>query len=390
MKRHLAGTLIIAAGIGLTGCQAPSLGGLAFWNRNGSSATASTAPDVGKQKYSGLASQFGGGDPHRPMGQASAGSTALGQARPSEEQNFFAASWKKTTAAVTGASTAVTGAFAARPKIAAAEDDPVRLDNMPKKIGPDVYVSVARLLENQGKFAEAEEKYREALRAEPADLNALVGIARLYDRQGQSAKAIETYFKAAQAHPNEALVHNDLGLCFRRQHELDKSIVAMQKAVQLAPENAKYHNNLAAVLVDAGRNDEALRELTALNTTAVAHYNLAQLLEQKSERGLAVQHLQQAVALDPSLIPARDMLAQLNGSAAAAVASLPAARQSATSAFAVGPAAPTGSNSVAEVAEAPSYHVGDDSGPAASLAQRPDYSGSASRASGIRSLPPIE
>lgn len=390
MKRQWAGTLIITAGIGLTGCQAPSLGGLAFWNRNGNSASASTAPDVGKQKYSGLASQFGGGDPHRPMGQSPAGSTALGQARSSDEQSFFAASWKKTTAAVTGASTAVTGAFAARSKSAAVDDDPVSLDTMPKKIGPGVYVSAARLLENQGNFAEAEEKYREALRAEPTDLNALVGIARLFDRQGQSSKAVETYYKAAQAHPNEALVHNDLGLCFRRQRELEKSIFAMQKAVQLAPENAKYHNNLAAVLVEAGRHEEALRELTALNTTALAHYNLAHLLEQKSERGLAVQHLQQAVALDPSLIPAHDMLAQLNGAAPAAATSLPAARQSATSAFAASPAVPTASNSAAEAAESPSYHVGDDSGPAASLAQRPALSGAASHASGIRSLPPIE
>ena len=386
MKRRLAGTLILTAGMGLTGCQAPSLGGLAFWNRNNSSATASTTPDVGKQKYSGLASQFGGGDPHRPMGQSPAGSTALGQARPSEEQSFFTASWKKTSAAVTGASAAVTGAFAVKPKINAPEDDPISLDRMPKKIGADVYVSAARLLENQGKYAEAEEKYRDALRAAPTDLSALVGMARLFDRQGQGSKAVETYLKAAQAHPGEALVHNDLGLCLRRQRELDKSVAALQKAVQLQPDNAKYHNNLAAVLVDAGRYDEALQQLTALNTTAVAHYNLAHLLEQKSQRGLAVEHLQQALKLDPGLIPAQDMLAQLSGPpSSGAIASLPAARATASLAPATSPAAPAASAFLPQSAEPPSYHIGDDSSPAASVAQRPQW-----QTSGVRPLPPIE
>jgi hypothetical protein len=54
MKRQVVKALILGAGIGLTGCQSPSGGGLAFWNRNDST-VASTAPDVGKQKYNLLA-----------------------------------------------------------------------------------------------------------------------------------------------------------------------------------------------------------------------------------------------------------------------------------------------------------------------------------------------
>jgi tetratricopeptide (TPR) repeat protein len=388
MKRQVVKAIVLGAGIGLTGCQAPSLGGLAFWNR-GSSATASTAPDVGKQKYSGLASQFGGGDPHRPMGASSAGSTAIGQARPPED-NFLMASWKKTSAAVGGA---VGGALAVKPKIDAPEDDPLRLDKVPKKIGPEVYVSAARLLENQGKFLDAEEKYKEALRAAPNDLNALVGLARLYDRQGQSSKAVETYVRAAQLYPAEGLVHNDLGLCYRRQRELEKSVVALQKAVQLQPENTKYRNNLAAALVDIGRKDEALRELSAVCAPAVAHYNLAHLLEQKSQRAQAVQHLRQALALDSGLTAAQDMLVQLTGESDAALPAFPG-----SAASAVGPVSALSPASMpsqaapsiyaAQAAESASYHIGDDSSPAASMAQKPNWNAGAG--AGAKPLPPIE
>src|SRR5207247_1633365 len=80
------------------------------------------------------------------------------------------------------------------------------------------------------------------------------------------------------------------------------------------PDNAKYRNNLAAALVDAGKENESFTELTAANPPAVAHYNLAYLLNEKGQRASAITHLQQAVAFDPSLKPASDMLAQLGGS----------------------------------------------------------------------------
>ena len=142
MNRRIAWTLFAGAGIGLAGCQGPMFGGLAAWNRGGS--MASTSPDVGKQKYSGLSQQVAGDQP----------TSGLGGGRPANNDGFLLASWKKTTAAITGGSTV-------RKVTAPPEDDPLRLDRMPKKIGPEVYVAAARLLENNSKFDEAEGKYQE-------------------------------------------------------------------------------------------------------------------------------------------------------------------------------------------------------------------------------------
>jgi len=381
MKRTIAVTFLVGAGISLSGCQSPSLGGLGIWNRNDSVA-GSTAPDVGRQKFNGL-SQFAGDQPHA-MGQAQSGTAPLGGPKPGANDGFLMASWKKTTAAVTGAATST------KARIPVAEDDPLRLDRVPKKIGPEVYVGAARLLENQGKYAEAEAKYREALRAAPSDLNSLVGLARLHDRQGESQKAIEVYHKVIQAHPNNGLVFNDLGLCYRRQRQLDKSLSAFRKAVDLQSDNAKYRNNLAAALIDAGRSDEAYHELAALNSPAVAHYNLAYLLQQRGLRADATRHLQEAIGIDPSLTPAHDMLAQLgNNTAQAPTTTQPAPRMASQSKeevsapYAAGAADPSVYTSAPQVETPatalppPSYHVGDDASAAAETAQRTNWGSAA-------------
>jgi Flp pilus assembly protein TadD len=402
MKRTFAVTFLVGSGIALSGCQSPSLGGLAIWNRNNSSIAGSTAPDVGRQKFSGLSQQLAA-DQQRPVGQAQSGTAPLGGAKPAANDGFLMASWKKTTAAMTGSATT-------KAKLPAVEDDPLRLDRVPKKIGAEVYVGAARLLENNGNFPEAEGKYREALRAAPNDLSALVGLARLYDRQGESQKAIDAYLKAAQAHPGEGIVFNDLGLCYRRQRQLDKSLSAFHKAIELQPDNAKYRNNLAAALVDAGRTEEAYQELAAVNSPAVAHFNVAYLLQQKGLRADATRHVQEALRLDPALAPAQDMLAKLGGNTApaAATATQPAPRMTSPSKEEVVAPYASGAGegnvytstpqveSPAAALPPPSYHVGDDAPSAVETAQRTNW-GSAAWAlppvdskGGNRPLPPVD
>src|SRR5438128_1516651 len=118
MKRHLAFTFVLGSGIGLVGCQSPMLGGLPIIGRGTS--TASTAPDVGQQKFSGLSQQLSSAKP---------ATTGMGGNRAPADTGIFA-SWKKATASFTGAS-------AVRPKVNIPEDDPLRLDKLPRKIGPE-------------------------------------------------------------------------------------------------------------------------------------------------------------------------------------------------------------------------------------------------------------
>jgi len=153
--------------------------------------------------------------------------------------------------------------------------------------------------------------------------------------------------------------------------------------VELQPDNSKYRNNLAAALVDAGRADDAVRHLSMSGSPAVAHYNVGFMLLQKEQRAEAGRHLQQALALDPGLTPAREMLAQLGGESPAQPQlarpqfSQAAPRTAAQPRYAAEETYAPPARTQGDTPSAPqTYHIGDD-GAAAETAQRPHWNGAA-------------
>jgi tetratricopeptide (TPR) repeat protein len=285
-RRQLALMLLLATGTSF-GCKAMP------WSSNSGSPTASAAPSAGQHQYEALSKDFSSGAKSAGVGGPSA---------PPASDNFLVAGWKKTTGALAAPFSA---------KTPADSDDPVSLANQPKKVGPAVYISAAQILENQGKFAEAEAKYQAALKASPHDLHTLVGLARCYDRQGKSEKAIETYSKAAKHHPKSSLVQNDLGLCYARQRSTDNAVLHLKKAIELQSDNVRYYNNLATVLVEAGRADEAVQQLSRVNSPAIAHYNVACLLHRQGKVEQSAVHLRLVLAQDQNLHQARELLASM-------------------------------------------------------------------------------
>jgi Tfp pilus assembly protein PilF len=248
------------------------------------------------------ASMFGGGASTASAGTAPAAAPAAA--------NPVAKAWKSTTGAVSSALTI-------KPKTVPA-DDPVSLDSKPAKISANTYIATGRLLESRQELAKAQQEYEKAVKVEPTNLTALVSLARLQDRQARPDLAVATYHKALKAHPNSALVYNDLGLCYARKRDLASAVAMLHKAVEIESGKPSYRNNLATVLVEAGRADEALRQLQSVHSPAAAHYNLAYLLNHRGQADLARRHLQQALELDPGLSQAREMLAQISGGAAGA------------------------------------------------------------------------
>lgn len=287
-RRQLALTLLLGLSTSV-GCKAMP------WSSSAEPTAGPTiaAPNAGQQRYELLAKEF-------PQQSAAAG--IGGPAAPPSE-NWFVSSWKKTAAAISAP-------FAATPVVE--NDDPVSLSTDVGKIDPSVYIAAAHILENQGKFADAEAKYQTALKSSPSDLNTLVSLARCYDRQGKGPQAIETYKKALKAHPKSALAYNDAGLCYARQKQTTEAVQHLNKAIELQPANTRYYNNLATVLVEAGRADEAYQHLARINSPAIAHYNVACLLHAQGKFDLSARHLRLALQQDGNLAEARELLASMN------------------------------------------------------------------------------
>lgn len=273
-----------------TGCKSP----WGWWGGgSGNSMYGSATPDLSKQKYDGLSQDYSGG----------AGSAY--KSPTSGDENYLSSTWKKSTAAVGSA-------FSWQSKPAATED-PTSLDSKHKPVGPDVFIAAGRMYETQGKFNEAHVQYEKALKASPNDLASLISIARLHDRQGNFPKAIESYNRAAKAHPKSGLVQNDLGLCYARHKDNNQAVASLTQACEFAPKNPKYRNNLATVLVECGRTDEAFRQLKAINSEGVAHYNLAVMLTSRGKQEEAASHLHLALQAEPGLQSAQELLAQVTG-----------------------------------------------------------------------------
>jgi Tfp pilus assembly protein PilF len=97
-------------------------------------------------------------------------------------------------------------------------------------------------------------------------------------------------------------------MCHARRGNLDVALGTLQHAVLLDAKNPLYRNNLALVLVDAGRPEDAFQQLVAAHGEAVAHYNLGFIQLERNMRDQASAHFQRALALNPQLDVARQML----------------------------------------------------------------------------------
>ncbi len=243
------------------------------------------------------------------------GATSPGNAAVPQGGNPVSSTFKKATRSVVDALTI-------KPKVVKARD-PTSLSSPTGPIGPDLYVTAARLAESNEEFGDAQTQYEKALAVQADYLPALVGLSRLHHRRGDVDLSIHYGRQAVEADPKSAVAHNDLGLCYARQRQFDAAIQSLSQAVQLQPRSKLYRNNLAASLVFAGRLNEAQMHLGQAHGDAAVQYNLGYLLYQQGRTDECVAYFQRALRLDPQLRPAAQMLMRLRAPGSAPTVARP-------------------------------------------------------------------
>lgn len=176
---------------------------------------------------------------------------------------------------------------------------------------PQLYTAMAEMSQRSGNADQARSLYQKALSLDPNDLNALLGAAHMEDRLGRLDVALPLYERAVSVVPSNASAMNDLALCLARKGELASAQRVLEKAVQLEPQNTLYRNNIAKVLVEMNCTDQAVGHLSTVHAPAVAHYNMGVLLSQRGRHAEATRYLITATAIDPSMGPAHQLLAEL-------------------------------------------------------------------------------
>ena len=120
------------------------------------------------------------------------------------------------------------------------------------------WVVLGRLYRVEHNSVEAEKTYNEALKADPANEDALTGLALLYSDVGDTRRAIEKLKAVTDKSPSERTLAL-LARSYRELRDYKSAAEALERAVALAPEDTRLTAELAEDLFLCNRLDEALR-----------------------------------------------------------------------------------------------------------------------------------
>jgi tetratricopeptide (TPR) repeat protein len=114
-----------------------------------------------------------------------------------------------------------------------------------------------------GRFGEAAEHLRSALRLDPGMADAHSSLGGVLAAQGRNEDAVGEYEQAIRLDPGLAFAHANLGLALAAQNRTDESIEAFRRAIALEPRQPQWRYTLATLLARRGDRNLAIEELRA-------------------------------------------------------------------------------------------------------------------------------
>ncbi len=213
---------------------------------------------------------------------------------------------------------------------------PGRLDVMPQ-VNASTYVAHGHLLERQGNYEAAADRYRKALELTPGLLVARNRLGVTLNRLGQHAEASEQFRRALALQPELAYLHNNLGFSLYMEGKYAEAEQEVARALELCDAFPRARMNHGLALGKLGRYDEARAEFMQAGSEADAHYNVALLQIDARRYADAARSLEQALSIEPksdiirqqlyevARLAAQQEAAELAASISAAQATDPAA-----------------------------------------------------------------
>jgi tetratricopeptide (TPR) repeat protein len=166
---------------------------------------------------------------------------------------------------------------------------------------------MGRILESQGRLADAAEAYRHATDAVRPDDAALAWLLKGHERRllGDDAGAVDAYQRAADAAPSAISPLFLLAEAAARQRDFQRAEAVYQRLLQLSPADLYARLALAEVWLNAGDTRRAgeLFELIAAQVpdSGRASAYLGHMALQRGDPREASRRLEEAVAREPEL-----------------------------------------------------------------------------------------
>ncbi len=122
----------------------------------------------------------------------------------------------------------------------------------------DAHLTLGHIEEKNDFPSSALNHYRECLKLNPDNSEAMLALGVLLTRAGQVAEA-EKYLSAClKIMPESALLHNNLSAVYLRLNKIEQASFHLQKLIQLQPENPVAYYNLGMIKLREGRSDESV------------------------------------------------------------------------------------------------------------------------------------
>jgi tetratricopeptide (TPR) repeat protein len=126
---------------------------------------------------------------------------------------------------------------------------------------------------------------------------------------GRYVEAVENYKRALRIEPNNAETYNSLGIALRALERLDEAVESYRKAVDLEPDFCGAYNNLGIALNAQGHWPEAMasyrRALDLEPGLAEVYYNFANCLRDQCRLPEAIENYRKAIELRPGYADAK-------------------------------------------------------------------------------------
>ena len=148
----------------------------------------------------------------------------------------------------------------------------------------------------QGRLADAEACFREAIRLNPRYVEAHNDLANAFRLQGMIVEAVASYRSALRLKPDIALIHQNLGTALAELGLQDEAQASLREAIRLQPNRAEMHHDLGIAQQKKGRAADAIacfEEALRLQPTHERWLSYVDSLVQAGQLDLARQKLEQ-------------------------------------------------------------------------------------------------
>jgi len=126
---------------------------------------------------------------------------------------------------------------------------------------PNVHFGLGYLLWTRSKWAEAANEFQLELQNDPHHVKARVYLVDSLVRQNQFAKALPELEKLAAADPSDPLVHRDLGIIYADAGKSQEAIRELKAAIESNPEDLESRQLIAKLYTSVDRTSDAQAEL---------------------------------------------------------------------------------------------------------------------------------